>query len=429
LGQKPTYLLGFFIENSRKFGILVPSGSTLPDKEGLMKLVLAVVIGIGMVFFMQVNAAAAPAVEPAGDNSAPLCQPGIYLEVTTDCLPLGPSSYLTEMARQGMVFPLQPLPARKPDPNLIYLPYSYAVLQDHGAAVYGSPDDAVAGSGALRTIAGGYGMKYISYIDTIDFDGNGKPDVFQLKDGGWIHQRDVSTRWGARPPFQGLLFSQTPLNDFGWINAMNAYIETRRTPGYGGELTGRQILQYTPVQIYSVAEADGMEWYLIGPDEWIEKRFVGRVYRTSTPPQGVTNGRWIEINLYEQTLAVYDNHEMVFATLMASGVENFWTRPGLFQIYQKLESTPMSGSFEADRTDFYYLEDVPWTMYYDEARAVHGAYWRTRLGFPQSHGCVNLTPGDAQWLFNWAQEGDWVYVWDPSGNTPEDPSLYSSGGA
>ncbi len=149
----------------------------------------------------------------------------------------------------------------------------------------------------------------------------------------------------------------------------------------------------------------------------------------TTPPKGVTGDRWIEVNLFEQTIAVYDHRQLVFATLIASGIEPFWTRPGLFQIYQKLPTTPMRGSFEADHSDAYYLEDVPWTMYFDEARALHGAYWRTQLGFPQSHGCVNLSVGDAHWLFNWANEGDWVYVWDPSGKTPVDPSLYSAGGA
>jgi len=86
-------------------------------------------------------------------------------------------------------------------------------------------------------------------------------------------------------------------------------------------------------------------------------------------------------------------------------------------------------AFEADRSDYYYLESVPWTMYYDQARALHGAYWRTRYGFPQSHGCVNISPGDSHWLFNWAREGDCVHVWDPSGKTPTDPKFYSDGGA
>ena len=84
---------------------------------------------------------------------------------------------------------------------------------------------------------------------------------------------------------------------------------------------------------------------------------------------------------------------------------------------------------ERNTSNFYYLENVPWTMYFDKARALHGAYWRARMGYPQSHGCVNLTPGDAHWLFDWAKIGDWVYVHDPSGQTPTDPSFYGNGGA
>jgi lipoprotein-anchoring transpeptidase ErfK/SrfK len=153
------------------------------------------------------------------------------------------------------------------------------------------------------------------------------------------------------------------------------------------------------------------------------------VIPNTTPPEGVDGDRWIEINLYEQTVAVYDQRQLVFATLIASGLDPFWTRPGLFRIFEKLDTTPMRGSFEVDRSDAYYLEDVPWTMYFDQARALHGAYWRANLGFPQSHGCVNLSIGDSRWIFDWAEIGDWVYVWDPSGETPVDEDLYTAGGA
>jgi lipoprotein-anchoring transpeptidase ErfK/SrfK len=117
-------------------------------------------------------------------------------------------------------------------------------------------------------------------------------------------------------------------------------------------------------------------------------------------------------------LAVYQDNRLVFATMISSGTGEFYTRQGVFQIERKLETEDMSGAFTADKSDFYYLEDVPWTMYYDGARAIHGAYWHDGFGFKQSHGCVNLSVADAYWLFKWAHEGDWVYVWDPTGETP-----------
>jgi lipoprotein-anchoring transpeptidase ErfK/SrfK len=73
--------------------------------------------------------------------------------------------------------------------------------------------------------------------------------------------------------------------------------------------------------------------------------------------------------------------------------------------------------------------DVPYTMYFDQARAFHGTFWHQNFGFENSHGCANLSPSDSHWLFKWAEVGDWVYVHDPSGETPTDPSLYGEGGA
>jgi len=189
------------------------------------------------------------------------------------------------------------------------------------------------------------------------------------------------------------------------------------------------LLNQTVIQVYDTVQAEDTEWYMIGPDQWLPWQDARHVTVDTTPPQGVTGNRWIVVNLYEQSVTVYDNRQLVFATLIASGGEPYYTRPGLFQIYEKKPLETMTGAFEASKSDYYYLEDVPWTMYFDQARALHGAYWRAWYGYPGTHGCVNLSIGDAAWLFQWAKEGDWVYVWDPSGKTPTDPSLYTAGGA
>jgi lipoprotein-anchoring transpeptidase ErfK/SrfK len=40
-------------------------------------------------------------------------------------------------------------------------------------------------------------------------------------------------------------------------------------------------------------------------------------------------------------------------------------------------------------------------MYYLGGYALHGAYWHDAFGTPRSHGCTNLAPADARWLFYW----------------------------
>jgi len=369
--------------------------------------------------------------EAAESNSqsspAVLCLAGIYMQDPGDCSPAGPSSYLTEMAKKGITFPLTALPASKPDPALSNVETNYGLVRTRNAPVYSSVEDALAGSkkAAPRRIDSGFA--YISYQEDTVVDGR---RFYMVEAGSWMTANDIS-RIGAVPRFQGLTFSRTPDRPFGWVLTYlsAAPVQTKRTPGNQTEdYTGHFLNNYDVVQVYSEEKVGDEEWYMVGPDEWVPHNVVARVLPNTTPPEGISGDRWIEVNLYEQTLAVYDKRQMVFATLIASGLEPFYTRPGIFQIQQKLDSTIMRGSFEADHSDAYYLEDVPWTMYYDDARALHGAYWRANLGFPQSHGCINMTVGDSHWLFNWANEGDWVHVWDPSGETPTDPKFYSSGG-
>ncbi len=47
------------------------------------------------------------------------------------------------------------------------------------------------------------------------------------------------------------------------------------------------------------------------------------------------------------------------------------------------------------------LRDVPWIQYFAAGYALHGAYWHDVFGVPRSHGCVNLSPIDARYIFFW----------------------------
>lgn len=349
---------------------------------------------------------------PEPDNGSVVCSPGVYLNPPRDCLATGPSVYLVQLASLGLTIPAAPLPAQAADPSLTSLPFHYFhVISPSPVAVGAAPGD----EGGAQLLYPGF--DYIGYQDRLD---TGHGIFYMLQNGGWVPGKGEQV--GEISAFQGLEFHSTPRNSFGWTFED---IPIQVAPGYGAALTGQRLAPWSVVQIYDTQSVAGADWNMIGLDQWVEARKVAQVSVSTQSPDGSNaSPRWIDVNLAEQTLAVYDNNQLVFATMIASGLDPFWTRPGLFQIQEKKPAETMRNN---DPSDFYYLEDVPWTMYFDGPRALHGAYWRTRFGYPQSHGCVNLSVGDAHWLFNWAHVGDWVYVHDPTGKTPTDPALYKGG--
>jgi hypothetical protein len=347
----------------------------------------------------------------------PLCLPG--MPVDGNCLLYGPAQVIAEMKAAGFTYPPRELPAAPPPSELGQMPVFVAKInlpEDQPAPIYASFEDAVVGANPSRYIDRG-GLRFVSYF-TQRNDANGKAYV-QLTTGEWMRASPA-----AYTSFQGLEFFENPKNDFGWIVDLT---DSYTAPSFGATITGKTYYRENLIQVYETVEAEGVFWYKIGPEEWVNSLKARVVTLNTTPPEGVQANRWIELNLFQQTIMAYEGGRLLFATLMASGLDPFFTQPGVFTIYEKKALETMQGAFEADRSDFYYLEDVPWTMYYDQARALHTAYWRTFFGYPQSHGCVNLSPGDAKWLFEWAEEGDYVWVHDPSGQTPTNPDYYGPG--
>ena len=207
-------------------------------------------------------------------------------------------------------------------------------------------------------------------------------------------------------PFAGMLIPEQPDRPFGWM-----LLDTRPSVSPAGpqDTNAPYLLRYTPITVYATVQVDGWNWYLIGQDQWIEQKRVALVHPVARP-EGV-KGRWVAVDLYEQVAVAYEGDAMVFVTLVSSGLPDWPTREGLFQVWSRVERGKMSGA--EGRPDYYYLQDVPWTMYFDEDRSLHGTYWHDGFGYRHSHGCVNLSITDAAWLYQWTedQEVTWVYVY------------------
>jgi len=356
--------------------------------------------------------------EPDANNGICLPQPDSLIS-NGDCLMEGPAKHLQDLTQVGFNLPLNPIYVTQPPADLGKVPFSYAKVIDDVVPLYGSIEDVNAQKPNQKLPLGR--IKYVSLYDKAETDFG---LYYKIANGKWISRENI-TPVGTQF-FQGFLFTENPTTSFGWIlDTTESYTE----PSYNAPSTGREYHRYDIVRAYDSITDGNTEWIMIGPNEWISHRSLSRFIPNYEKPEGVPSDRWIEVNLYEQVLTVHENGRILFTTLVATGVDPFFTQPGVFPIYKKIENEYMRGAFEADRSDYYYLEDVPYIMYFDQARALHGAYWHTLFGYQRSHGCVNLSIADSHWLYDWANLGDYVYVWDPSGKTPTDPAFYGAGGA
>ena len=156
-------------------------------------------------------------------------------------------------------------------------------------------------------------------------------------------------------------------------------------------------------QVVHVAGESG-PYIRVGDGEWMLGRDLARPH-VAAPPADVSRPgeRWIDVELATQTLVAYEGTHAVFATLVSTGRgpvgTDAATPPGVHRIWVKILASDMD-NVERDELDAHFsLEDVPYVQFFDHAVALHGTYWHRDFGHVKSHGCVNLAPLDARWLF------------------------------
>ncbi len=123
------------------------------------------------------------------------------------------------------------------------------------------------------------------------------------------------------------------------------------------------------------------------------------------PAYALEGKKWVDVSILRQTLVAYEGTKPAFATLVSTGAdglgdpeETHSTVRGTFAIRSKHVTATMDSDDLEDRFD---LRDVPYVQYFHGGYALHAAYWHDGFGAPRSHGCINLHPTDASWLFRW----------------------------
>ncbi len=125
-------------------------------------------------------------------------------------------------------------------------------------------------------------------------------------------------------------------------------------------------------------------------------------------------GRYIEVNLSQQHLWVYQDHQVIYESTLTSGATGagFPTVTGLFSIYYKTTNTYLNGAVYG----YDYNVHVNYWMPFYQGYGLHDAYWRNgNFGgqdyyYGGSHGCVNLPDATAAFIYGWANVGTPVWV-------------------
>ena len=109
----------------------------------------------------------------------------------------------------------------------------------------------------------------------------------------------------------------------------------------------------------------------------------------------------IVADVFYQTISCFEGNSEVFFCKMSSGAGEFATPLGTYNAWRKMYSINMSASV-AQNGAGYDTSAVSWpTFISGEGIAIHAAFWHNYFGTPRSHGCLNVKPEAAKWIYRW----------------------------
>jgi len=172
--------------------------------------------------------------------------------------------------------------------------------------------------------------------------------------------------------------------------------------------------------IDSITGPDGRIWYGIG-DGLItltyyiageHLRLISQAELDPISPDIPDTEKRMELSINFQTLTAYERQNAVRQFLVSTGDAGLQGAPGTlstetprgnFRAESKRPSVHMGDGTIRSDADAYELPGVPWVTYFEKSGgyAIHGTYWHNNFGVTMSHGCVNMSPDDALWIYRW----------------------------
>ncbi len=251
----------------------------------------------------------------------------------------------------------------------------------------------------------------VSIFNTIQSTDNYYNRTWYEVQRGYIHSASVQpVKWQIQTPITNI-----PADGFlGEVSVPSTLAKPRPAANYN---TTYRFYYATTHWITDIDEdAEGNRWYQVFDDRydknyWVRAEHIRRVPDSEmTPLSPNVSDKRIEVDLDTQTFRAFENGNLVLDTLCSTGpylrtsdngIRLFGTPTGNWLVNRKRPSRHMAGD-DGAADDFFDLPGVPWVSYFHWwGVSIHGTYWHNDYGRPRSHGCVNLLPEHAKWVYRW----------------------------
>jgi len=283
------------------------------------------------------------------------------------------------------------MPAGTPQPPVrdgSSLPHTYAFVAFDGTRAYARPRDYDADE-YVEAYGEGFGLVLLrrAHHDGLTF--------FQTRRGLWVERGNL--RFASGSAFSGVTLGDDAPLDVAFVRRNHARVYAR--PG------GRVVRRAGQRDVVHVAEEVSRAFVRLTDDTFMRKADLHRAISSPRPEEVGPNERWIDVDVEQQVMIAYEGDQARFVTLVSTGRRQatHQTPLGNHRIWVKLATSDMDDLERTDVERNYSIESVPWVQYFEGSNGFHTAFWHDDFGRRRSHGCVNLSPADARWLFSFTE--------------------------
>lgn len=304
-------------------------------------------------------------------------------------LQVGAMAWLCE---EGATLSAAPPDSDAPQRTRDGLPYRYHFVGPDGTFGYRAvqtAEDGVPDGQLLK----GFGVAVLR----VENNAQGNPFGLTSEDL-WVPMRDLS-------PVLPLGFRGKELSgalNVAWVTATTALGSRAPNKPKDSKL---KLTRFQELSVLEERTVSGRRWYRYAEDAWVSDRDARAPTRADLPSGLRPGERWIDVDVAAQVLTAYQGERPVFATLVSTGRGEgksvLATPRAQRRLWVKLRSSNMDNLDDESASENYAIQAVPWVMYFDKGYGLHGTFWHRQFGAKHSHGCVNLTPLDAERLFSW----------------------------